>query len=249
MADLREEPRRESRQQEQDHGGRRAEESQPQIVMREHDAERQHRAEVVDEAGGEDDLAHLGAIEAGLHHHRVDDRDGGRRQRNPGDLRLVPRPMDRVMGVGEHAEIGGEKADDADRYGGAEVPAHHAGIDFRAGEKGEQNRAESGEEIHPFRQREADRVARERADHDFDQRHRNRHANGNDRGDQRQSRSTEPIEAKPVPSRPPCCGRDDRAAGREIGPSGSHHAFDAAGVISLDRRFWGTPSPSRWASG
>jgi hypothetical protein len=115
MTDLREEPGRESRQQEQDHGGRRAEESQPQIVMREHDAERQHRAEVVDEAGGEDDLAHLAAIEAGLHHHRVDDGDGGRRQRNPCDLRLVPRPMDHIMGVGEHAEIGGEKADDADR--------------------------------------------------------------------------------------------------------------------------------------
>jgi len=35
--------------------------------------------------------------------------------------------MDRVMRVGEDADIGGEETDDADRNGGAEVLAHHAG--------------------------------------------------------------------------------------------------------------------------
>ena len=39
------------------HGGDRPEQGEPQVVVGEDDAERQHRAEVVHEAGGEDDLA------------------------------------------------------------------------------------------------------------------------------------------------------------------------------------------------
>ena len=184
---LSEQPRRESRQQQQDHAVAAPNHSQPHVVVREHHTERQHRAKVVDEAGGENDLADLGAVEAGLDHHRVDDRHRHRRQRDPGDLRLRPWPTDRVMRVGEDADIGGEEADDADGHGGTEMFAHHARIDFRAGEKGQHDRAEPGEEIHPFRQRKADRIAGERADHDLDQGHRNGDANRNDRGDQRQT--------------------------------------------------------------
>jgi hypothetical protein len=43
--------------------------------VREHDAERQHGAEIGDEAGREDDLAELGLVEAAFHHHGVDDCD------------------------------------------------------------------------------------------------------------------------------------------------------------------------------
>ena len=67
---------------------------EPHVVVREDDAERQHRAEIVHEAGGEDDLADLGLVEAGLDHDRVDDRHRGGRERDAGDLRLRPGPAE-----------------------------------------------------------------------------------------------------------------------------------------------------------
>ena len=43
--------------------------------MREDDREREHCAEIVDEAGGQDDLSHPALVEAGLDHDRVNHRD------------------------------------------------------------------------------------------------------------------------------------------------------------------------------
>jgi hypothetical protein len=67
------------------------------------------------------------------------------------------------------------------------VLSHDARIDFRAGEKGQQNRAEAGKKIDPVGDLKADQVAGNRADDDLDQRHRDGDANRNERRQQRQS--------------------------------------------------------------
>jgi len=92
VADLLEEPGHESRQQEHNDGSNYPEERQPHIVVCEEDAERDHRAEVVHEARGKDDLAHLRAVEARFDHHRVDHGDGRRRKGDACDQRLLPGP-------------------------------------------------------------------------------------------------------------------------------------------------------------
>ena len=155
--------------------------------MREHDAEREHRPEVIDEAGGEDDLAEFGLVEPGLDHHRVDDRDRGRGQRDAGDLRLRPRPVDDAMGVGQHPEVRRDEAHDADRHARPEMLPDDARIDFRPGEKGQQDGAEAGEKIDPVGDVKADEVAGESAHHDFDQRDGYGDPDRNQRRDQRQS--------------------------------------------------------------
>jgi hypothetical protein len=43
--------------------------------MCEHDAQGQDRAEVVDEARSENNLANFGIVEPSLDHHRIDNRD------------------------------------------------------------------------------------------------------------------------------------------------------------------------------
>jgi hypothetical protein len=93
------------------------------------------------------------------------------------------------VGVEQHADIGGEKADGADRDAGPEVLANDDRVDLRSGEEREKNRAEPGKEIDPLCEREPDRISGEDSDHDLDQRHRYRDANGDDR---RYKRQTDP---------------------------------------------------------
>ena len=77
-ADESKEPGREARQNQQGCDGCRRKAQQPEIVVGEHDPERQNRAEVVHETRRQDDLAELGLVEPGLHHDGVDDGDRGR---------------------------------------------------------------------------------------------------------------------------------------------------------------------------
>ena len=155
----------------------RAEQQQPKVVVREHDAQRQYRAEIIDEARGENDLADFGVVETGLDHHRIDDRDRGRRKRDASDLRLRPRPTDDEMRVSEHPEVRRDEAHDANRHARPEVLPDDARIDFRPGEERQEDRAEPGEEIDPVGDVKADEVARDGTDHNLDERDRHRDAN------------------------------------------------------------------------
>ena len=132
-----EHPRRIARKDNQHDGGDGSKQEQPKVIAGKHDAEREHGAEIVDEAGGKNDLADLGVVEPGFDHHRVDDRNRGRRQRDSGDLRLRPRPADDEMGVKQHPEVRRDETDDADRHARPEVFPDDARIDFRAGEEGQ----------------------------------------------------------------------------------------------------------------
>ena len=64
------------------------------------------------------------------------------------------------------------------------MPADDLRVDLGAGEEGQQDGAEAGEEVDPLGEREADRVAGDRADHDLDKRHRDRDPDRDDRGEQ-----------------------------------------------------------------
>src|SRR5208282_630411 len=113
-ADFLEQPGDDERQHRDDDDGDDDEQQQIKIVVGEDQAERQHGADIVDEAGGEDDLAELGAVVAGLDHHRVNHRDRGGGERYSGDLRLRPRPAEAVAGEQQATDIGREKAHQAD---------------------------------------------------------------------------------------------------------------------------------------
>ena len=148
--------------------------------MREHDAKRQHRAEVRNEASCEDDLAQLCLVEPGLDHNRIDDGDRCRGHGDARDLRLRPGPPDDSMCVDQHAQIGRQEADDADPYARAQVSPDDLSVNLGARQEGEKNGAEAGEEVDPWRDLKADCVARDRSYDDLDERDRYRHPDGND---------------------------------------------------------------------
>ena len=152
-------------------------------------AERQHRAEIIDEAGGKNDLADLSLVEAGLDHDRVDNGDRGGRQRDPGDLRLRPGPIDDEPGEQQDPEIRGEEAHHADGHARPEVLADDLGVDLSAGKEGQQDGTEAGQIVDPRRQCQADGVARDGTHHDLDQGDRNSHP---DRDDRRRERQPDP---------------------------------------------------------
>ena len=87
------------------------------------------------------------------------------------------------MGIGKNAKIWRKKPDDADRYRRSEIPPDNPGIDFGAGKKGEEDRAESGEIVHPRRQCEVDEVAGD----DFEKGNRNRNPLLHHRSDEREA--------------------------------------------------------------
>ena len=179
-------PGREFRQQPQRHRRHRGEQRHPRIEAGEHHAQRQHRAQVVDEAGGQNELADLRPVETGLHHHRVDHGNGGGGERDAGDLRLRPRPADDEAGERQGGDIRGEEADNADGDAGPELLAHHLRVDFGAGQEGQQDRAEAGEEIDPGSERQADDVARDGPDDDLGKGDGDADPDGQDRGEQSQ---------------------------------------------------------------
>ena len=73
VADLAEEPGREPGKEMERACRDSAEERKPQVIVGEHDAKREHGAEVVCEAGSEDDLSESRAIETRLDHDGIDD--------------------------------------------------------------------------------------------------------------------------------------------------------------------------------
>jgi len=64
----------------------RDEHDQQPVVGGEQAAEGEHRAQVGDEARGQDELAEVMTVQAGLDHHRIDHRDRRRAQRDAADL-------------------------------------------------------------------------------------------------------------------------------------------------------------------
>jgi len=86
-------------------------------------AQGEHGPEVGDEAGGEDQLAQLLAIETGLDHHRVDDRDGGGAEGDARDLRGVKRPVQKEVRHRRRAEKRKQEGNQADGETRLPVPA------------------------------------------------------------------------------------------------------------------------------
>jgi hypothetical protein len=77
-ADALENPRHDKRQRRNDGDRDHGEDDQVCIVVRKHEAERQHSADVVDKTGSQDDLAEFSAVVAGFDHYGVHYRDGRR---------------------------------------------------------------------------------------------------------------------------------------------------------------------------
>jgi hypothetical protein len=212
LADLGEEPGRDFRHEpgcDQGHG---SEHGEPNRVVGEHDAEREHRAEIGDEAGRKDDLPELGLVEAGLDHHRIDHRNRGGGQRNAGDLRFGPGPAEQIARRQQASEIRRQKADDPDADARPEIPAHDLDIDLGSGQEREEDRAETRQVVDPRGQRQSDQISGDRADDDLDQRHRDRGPDRDQRGGKRKAdpqrrRKPQVLHCTPlVLSPPPAAG-------------------------------------------
>jgi len=73
---------------------RSGESEQPDGEIGEYDTERQNRAQIGNEARGEDDLAELALVETGFNHHRVDDRNRRRGSHGePSTIQLTSRQV------------------------------------------------------------------------------------------------------------------------------------------------------------
>jgi hypothetical protein len=144
------------------------------VIIRKYQSERQYGADVVDEAGGEDDLAELGAVVAGFDHNGVDDRHRGGGKRDAGNLRLRPGPAEPVPRKEQAAEVWGEETHEPDSDTRPEILLHHVRIDVGASKEGKDDRAERGDVIDPWRQGQPHRVSGNCADHDLEERGRDR---------------------------------------------------------------------------
>ena len=125
------------------------------------------------------------------------------------------------------------------------MPADHLRVDLGAGQEGQQDGAEAREEVDPWRERQANEIAGDCADHDLDQRDRYRDPDRQHGCDEREpypQGRCEPNGAHCVLLAVP------RRAARHLVHSDAEDAIDptascAVGVISPVGRFWGTPSP------
>ena len=90
------------------------------------------------------------------------------------------------MRPAEDTEVRRQETDYPDRHRRSEIPANDLHIDLGAGEKGQEDRPEPREIVHPGCQGHVDEVAGDRADDDFEQSHGNRDPGLHRRGDQRQ---------------------------------------------------------------
>ena len=84
----------------------RHEDDQQGAEVREESTQSEHRPQVRDEAGGQDQLADLLAIEAGLDHHGIDNGHGCRAERDAGDQRRFRVPSEGPAGHREHTQEG-----------------------------------------------------------------------------------------------------------------------------------------------
>ncbi len=159
---------------EEDHGhhGCDGEGDEQDVVVREDHAECADGADVTDEARGEDELAQVGLVETRLDHHGIDDGDRCGRKRDPRDLAGVPLPLKDVPREGPRAGEWKEEADPSDDQAWLEESPERVGVDLSAGEKGQEDRAEAGQEVDPLVGRDMEQVSRDDADDDLHQRDR-----------------------------------------------------------------------------
>jgi hypothetical protein len=143
------------------------ESQQVPVVVNEQDTEREHGAEVRDEAGGQDDLAQGGLVESGFHHHRVDDRHRRRRQGDACDLGRTHVPAHHPAGKSHCAQERQQKAEETDRQRLLPVIADDRRVDLGSGQEGQQAAAEAGQEVDPSRGLHVEQVARHDADDDL----------------------------------------------------------------------------------
>ena len=133
---------------ERDRGGDH-EHEQDGVEVGEEDAERKDRAQVRDEACRQDRLAEFPFREPGLDHHRVDHGHRRRRERDPRDLRRLELPPGHEVCEREDGRERREEGDRAHRQRHPDVAPEQLGVDLRAGEEGQQPRAEPGEDVDP----------------------------------------------------------------------------------------------------
>jgi hypothetical protein len=152
----------------------RGEDDQQPAVAGEQAAEREHGAQVGDEACGQDELAQVLAIQAGLDHDRVHHRDRGGAQRDPADLGGVQMPAQDKLAEPEGGQERQREREEADGQAGLPVPAQGHRIDLRSGQEGEHQGSHAGQEHHDIGRgnvlADTGNVAGQRADHDLDQR-------------------------------------------------------------------------------
>ena len=116
---------------------------------REDEAERDHRPEVGDETGGEHGFPVFGRVEAELQHDGVNHGDRGGRHRDTGEPARHHLPAEHVMRARRAAEKRKKEAREPDRRRLLPLEAEHHGIELRAGQEREHDRADAGEEFHP----------------------------------------------------------------------------------------------------
>jgi len=112
-------------------------------------AERQHRSEIGDKAGGENRLSVFSPVEAEFEHHRVDDGNGGRRHRDAREPAWHDIPAQheaRRRGAGQERNGEACKADS-----GRLTPFQfeYGRIELGAGQEGQHDRADARQELDP----------------------------------------------------------------------------------------------------
>ena len=131
--------------------GRGHEDQRPHCERREDEAEHEHGAKVVHEAGGEDRLAVLRDIEAELEHHRIDHGDRSGRQRHPGEPTRADVPPKDVPGRRGRAQERSHESSETDDERFLPLQSKHIGIQLGAGEERQDDGAGPGEKRDPGR--------------------------------------------------------------------------------------------------
>ena len=159
----------------QRHGDRayRDEDDEQPVVAGEQAAEREHGAQVGDEARGEDQLAQVVTVQAGLDHDRIYHGDRCRAKRDAADLGGVQVPAQGQPAEPEGGQERQREGGKADGQAGFPVPAQGHRVDLRAGQEGEHQGARAGQEgdhvCGADMLAQAGDVPGQHADHDLDQ--------------------------------------------------------------------------------
>jgi hypothetical protein len=115
-------PQQPRQQHQHGHAGQHEDEQQP-AVAGEQSAQGEHRAEVGDEARGQDELAQVMPVQTGLDHHRVDDGHRGGAERHPADLGRMQLPAEYQQAERECAHEWQQEGGQPDRHARLPVPA------------------------------------------------------------------------------------------------------------------------------
>ena len=115
-------------------------------VVRKKPPKSEHRPQIGDEAGRQDELSDVVTIQSGFNHHRVD--DGHRRgaKCDATDLRRVKPPIEPPATERERAEERQEERHEPNRHARPPVLAERHRVDLGSGEEGEDHRSETRQE-------------------------------------------------------------------------------------------------------